>query len=178
MIPVKKRKCINDCCSIKYVKYKWNEEWYSNCKNSSEKVKPRTRVGMIIFDPIKRKILLIQSCGYLWGLPKGRLENGENILTGAIRELKEETGIILKNEDVNSHPMFLKKDSYYFYYEMSKCDVDVQTHEGNDANAVTWIGLDCLRTFENSSGCLMITKHCRQVLYKLFNIKTQSRMQY
>ena len=47
-----------------------------------------------INDPDKYNILIIkQKNGNKWGLPKGHCETNENIETGAIREIREETGI-------------------------------------------------------------------------------------
>lgn len=40
-----------------------------------------------------REILLVQEFGEYWGLPRGHVEEGEDALTAAIREIKEEAGI-------------------------------------------------------------------------------------
>lgn len=64
--------------------------------------------GGIIIDPwddisnhLNYKLLLVkQRYGDFWGLPKGHVENGENILTSAIREIYEETGMNLLNMNV------------------------------------------------------------------------------
>jgi 8-oxo-dGTP pyrophosphatase MutT (NUDIX family) len=51
------------------------------------------------------KVLLVHPTGASWktsavGIPKGGIQDGEDILTAAIRELKEETGILLSREDL------------------------------------------------------------------------------
>lgn len=53
-------------------------------------------------------ILLQYQRGY-WDFAKGKLEEGENALEAAIREVKEET-----NLDVNIHPGFEEALHYYF----------------------------------------------------------------
>lgn len=172
------RKCINGCCTIKTVEYKWDEEWYQEKRHKETEVL-KTRVGFFIYDPVGKKVLMIQSCGYLWGLPKGKIEPGETLLQGALRELKEETGIVLQEKNIHSYPIHLKRNSYYFYYEMPECEVKVQTKKGNDANGIAWISLNCMDSFKSNDkrylGCHMITKHCRQLLYKLFNVRTYQR---
>tara|TARA_Y100000389_G_scaffold169467_1_gene175782 strand:- start:501 stop:974 length:474 start_codon:yes stop_codon:yes gene_type:complete len=51
------------------------------------------------------KVLLVHPTGASWkksavGIPKGGIQDGEDILTAAIRELKEETGILLSRDDL------------------------------------------------------------------------------
>jgi 8-oxo-dGTP pyrophosphatase MutT (NUDIX family) len=56
--------------------------------------------GFIIFDDIFQNILFVK--GYLgWGLPKGYYEKGDkNYCETAIREVKEEIGVNIKNENI------------------------------------------------------------------------------
>jgi 8-oxo-dGTP pyrophosphatase MutT (NUDIX family) len=48
--------------------------------------------GGIITNGSDRVILICEN-GNFWGLPKGRIEKGEDALTAAIREIREEAGI-------------------------------------------------------------------------------------
>lgn len=70
----------------------------------------------IIYD---NKILLVHPTNSSWqsgtcGIPKGKMEEGEDSITAALRELKEETGILLTSEqletDMNVLTFFNKKD--------------------------------------------------------------------
>lgn len=66
--------------------------------NEINAIKNINRAGFIIYNEDAKKYLLVQTKvdGYAkWGPPKGRWENGESICACAIRELEEETGIVI-----------------------------------------------------------------------------------
>jgi ADP-ribose pyrophosphatase YjhB (NUDIX family) len=68
------------------------------------------------------KILLVHPTGASWqrgtcGIPKGGLDPGENLMDGALRELKEETGIILSKDQLNPEPQVVD-----FYSKKNKVD--------------------------------------------------------
>jgi len=79
----------------------------------------------IIYD---NKILLVHPTNASWqkptlGIPKGKVEDGEDVLTASLRELKEETGIsldasVLSNEpyvtDIYDNRGNVKKQLIYF----------------------------------------------------------------
>lgn len=48
--------------------------------------------GGVIVGPDSRVVVVSQN-NDSWSLPKGRLEEGENVFTAALREIREETGI-------------------------------------------------------------------------------------
>lgn len=57
-----------------------------------------------------KQILLVHPTGSSWqksalGIPKGGIESGEDILEAAVRELREETGIILQPTDLDPEPL-------------------------------------------------------------------------
>lgn len=58
--------------------------------------------GVIFVDPIEEKILMIHPTNQqdYWDFPKGRVEKGETTLEAAIREVGEETGMIVSDENV------------------------------------------------------------------------------
>ena len=68
-----------------------NESW-DDVDNSLEK---KTAGVAIVYN---NKILLVHPTSASWqkptlGIPKGKVEEGEDVLTASIRELREETGI-------------------------------------------------------------------------------------
>src|SRR3989344_2909168 len=104
-------KCINKCCSLKYVNnyIKPHGPWNKNKKT--------IRAGVIINNTTNNTVLLIQSSGYKWGFPKGRKEENESILETAIRELKEETGIILSKNDIITYNYIKINNNHFYLYK-------------------------------------------------------------
>jgi 8-oxo-dGTP pyrophosphatase MutT (NUDIX family) len=54
-------------------------------------------------------ILLVHPTGASWrksalGIPKGKIEDGEEPIDAAVRELREETGIIIRSSDLDPSP--------------------------------------------------------------------------
>jgi bis(5'-nucleosidyl)-tetraphosphatase len=66
---------------------------------------PQTKsAGGIVINP-DNQILLVQEFGEYWGLPRGHIEENEDALSTAEREIKEETGIteLTKIADLGSY---------------------------------------------------------------------------
>lgn len=77
--------------------------------------------------------------GGKWGMPGGKIEKGETIKEALFREIREETGIILKEDDVvYLKKLYVKYPGYDFIYHMfyaklsGKPDViiDLKEHSG------------------------------------------------
>ena len=55
-------------------------------------MKYTTSAGGVVLNS-KRQVLVVSQGGTSWSLPKGKLEEGEDFLTAAKREIEEETGV-------------------------------------------------------------------------------------
>ncbi len=101
--------------------------------------------GIIIyFDDVntgKEKFLILKHRKGHWSFPKGHIENGEDIKTAAVREVKEETGLdgieILRSEEKNKNDKYMLSENYIIkdtniektnYYFIGKVP---QTYEEN-----------------------------------------------
>ena len=119
------------------------------------------------------KILLLhrhdhKSQGGKWGIPAGKIDKEDrNEIHAVLRELKEETGLVLKEKDLNFHKTFyvIYPDKKYFYhYYKTKLDnkVDIFIEE-KEHKAFTWV------TPEEALNMPLITHedHCLKDYYKI-----------
>lgn len=155
--------CEKGCCIVKV-------NPYNVPKDPLDKVrKKRRKAGVFIFDPIENRVLLVQSRGHLWGPPKGTLNYAETERKCAIREVKEETGLIISEDDF-TRSTCIHNRAIYFFSERKACDISIQDHiPDNDANGITWIKPECLTScIEN--GNISLSKHCRIVFYRFMGM--------
>jgi 8-oxo-dGTP pyrophosphatase MutT (NUDIX family) len=151
--------CIKGCCSLKI------STWLGGGEVDRRGTDTK-KAGVVLYDQISDSILIVQSRGNMWGVPKGTLNN-ESPEEGAIREVLEETGIKLEPSDMNL-PIVLY-GSTYFVVNHPVCDVDIQTHvEGNDANGIGWIKIECLKRLIYEKQ-IKLTSHTTRLIRKLFN---------
>jgi hypothetical protein len=142
--------CPKKCCKIVIKPYELKENVSFKEKNY--------KTGVFIYDRKKDKILLVQSRGNLWGHPKGSLKYNENIINGALREVKEETNLNIQKFEL-SKKILIKNEATYFYLEKHECDVNFDNKVyDNDVNGITWIKTDCLYDCINK-GNITLNKH-------------------
>jgi ADP-ribose pyrophosphatase YjhB (NUDIX family) len=152
--------CPKGCCTIKIKPYTIPKDPFENSLRIQKKA------GVFIYDPITDKVLLIQSRGNLWGPPKGTLQYGETERECAIREVKEETGLDISDNDF-TRAVKIRNSAIYFYLERKECDVTVQDHIlENDANGIGWIKPDCIEQCIDN-GNITLSQHCRFVFNKI-----------
>lgn len=101
------------------------------------KVKEHHSAGIVVFKNTEkgRKYLLLHYPGGHWDYAKGHLEEGENILEAAVRELEEETGINdIEVKDGIMIPMYYEYTGHGFLHKKT---VDYLIGETNfDENKV------------------------------------------
>ncbi|HVG42638.1 MAG TPA: NUDIX domain-containing protein [Chitinophagaceae bacterium] len=103
---------------------------------------------------IEKEILLIYRRGK-WDLPKGKLDENENLYDAAIREVAEETGItdIVIEEKIGStyhtyyqgNDFILKESHWYLMKAHSKEELKPQFDE--DIEICEWVPIDKLSTY-------------------------------
>jgi len=158
-------KCANECCTYKITPYKqvkWNngDGWKSN----TGKI---VKAGSFVIDPDTDKILLVQSRGQMWGPPKGTLQDDETVINCAIREVFEETGILLSQQQFLGKTL-VKNKAMYYTTEVKEFDIYPQNHiQDNDANGIGWFNINCLEQLGKEQKVL-INQHCKILLKKFF----------
>lgn len=89
-----------------------------------------TRVKAFIIDKDKNILLALSRGGCQ--LPGGHLEEGEDVLTGLVRELKEETGITFENDFTSFFEAHYKSNDGFvskviYHYTFSDKEPDIQS---------------------------------------------------
>lgn len=127
--------------------------------------KKRIRSGTIILNFKDKKVLLIQSYGSFWGLPKGHIEENETIEDCAIRETLEETGIQLKQTDLKRSYTVFNGDGVYYVVDGTQLNFDanqINNHSG-EITGINWICMRCLNSLIQSKQ-IAINSHLRALL--------------
>jgi 8-oxo-dGTP pyrophosphatase MutT (NUDIX family) len=154
--------CGNGCCSIHVKKYTRNENTIWDTERSS-------KAGVLLYDEQLNAVLLVQSRGNLWGIPKGTLEKNETFAITALREVFEETGISLEMNTLHTYVKIKDMKCVYYFVKYKKCDVVVQDHIlDNDANSIGWVNIDCLKSLIENS-VIKLNKHTEVVLQQFLN---------
>lgn len=87
----------------------------------------KVAVGIHIKDD---EVLVVSRKGGGYGFPGGKVDEGERIVDGLIREVKEETGLDVTDYALLGTESF---DNYrVFYYYIDIADYDIYTIEGNE----------------------------------------------
>ena len=98
------------------------------------------KCGVIIKDAHQDQVLLVFGRkSQKWGFPKGHMEEGETEEQTALRELKEETGIVLHTSfDAKNRVRF--RNNVYFIVNANKNDIcsQVNVQDIKEIEKVSW----------------------------------------
>ncbi|KAG9448558.1 hypothetical protein H6P81_008523 [Aristolochia fimbriata] len=110
----------------------------------------RVGIGAFVMND-KREVLVVQeNSGRLkgtgvWKFPTGVIDEGEDILAGAIREVKEETGIDTEFVEVlafrQTHKSFFKKSDLFFVCMLKPLSYDIQKQD-LEIEAAQWMPIE------------------------------------
>ena len=115
---------------------------YVNIYSMIETKKAKLAAVALIFNKDKTKLLGVsrKDNHKLFGLPGGKIDVGESMSEGVIREVKEETGLSVKS----SAPIFLREDGEFVaaVYLVTDYEGEVSTKE---SGLVSWITFEDLK---------------------------------
>ena len=126
-------------------------------------------VGALIFD--RDRVLLVQRGNEplkgWWSLPGGAVETGERLEAAVLREVLEETNLVVKI--VRFGEIFERlmldadgKTEYHYVLLDYVCELVSGTlAAGSDSADVRWFGLEELKELPITSGTLEVVERCR-----------------
>jgi len=110
------------------------------------------KAGVFIHDSESNRVLVIQSRGNLWGLPKGTFNKhvDNDLIDCALRELYEETGIRFNRAYfLNKVTKHINIGNCVYYYinckqtELQPKNLSQLVGETNDISGIGWINIAC-----------------------------------
>lgn len=116
-------------------------------KNIPKKFYPRFEI-VSCYVEFNDKILLLRrhrhkSEGNRWGVPAGKINEGEDKLKAVIREIKEETGQEISPQQLEYlTKIYVKYPEYHFVYHMFRTKLDLQpdiTMSSNEHRTYRWV---------------------------------------
>jgi len=115
--------------------------------------------GIICTSPSKRYLLVKGRQSNKWSFPKGHRNRGELAIDCAVRELYEETGIVITKPCEYPKSVILSRNRdgsgpEYFYFEV---DSELNTHI-NDVREIIDIGWFSINEMEHMNGNIDITR--------------------
>lgn len=97
-----------------------------------------------------------------WGLPGGKLEKGEDAASAMVREIFEETGLVLKKEDLRPLEVVYVRGRCDFIYHIFECSHgQVPIILSDEHDAYVWLSLEEAITLTLIDG----ERECIELIY-------------
>lgn len=134
---------------------------------------PKRRAGVLVINPRRRTVLLVQSRCKFWGVPKGGIEHSETPIQCAVRELYEEANMRVAPSDLKLI-VESRTDSYFLYksdYESGQLPPRDPLHY-NDATGFAWVKFECLVKMLRAKK-LVVNGSFRFILRSYFSVQIE-----
>ena len=145
---------------------------YDQCKrHEDDKKKSRIKGGVLFLHRSHDTchILLVQSRGRLWGLPKGSREKGESTVECALRELKEETGIERGDSSILGSLHNRGNSTYFVISEKGDLKPSTLLIDKHDSSGVGWITIECLQVLLTCN-LVRLTADCYSIIKNFLSV--------
>ncbi|MCI3918981.1 NUDIX hydrolase [Paenibacillus sp. TRM 82003] len=101
----------------------------------------------LISDYSKSKVLLVKNVGNgSWSLPGGAVEKDETLEQAAVREVKEETGLVVETHGlVSIHECKFTKSQNHVLFFIFRAEViggEIEILRPNEISEVVWLDID------------------------------------
>jgi ADP-ribose pyrophosphatase YjhB (NUDIX family) len=128
---------------------------------------PVVAVGAFVFDDAGR-VLLVQrgrppGVG-LWSVPGGRVERGERLADAVVREVREETGLVVDVGALVEVVERIADDHHYVIVDYVARVTGGALAAGDDARAVRWVADAELATLDVTAGLAEVLARARRAV--------------
>jgi 8-oxo-dGTP pyrophosphatase MutT (NUDIX family) len=146
--------CASQCCSIHIEKPSPPPRGYFGAWSRASGTG-----GIVLWARSTNSFLVVQCYGNKWGFPKGAAHAGETVREAALRELREETGVALEADALDTQPLAQrgKRRVYYFAAVAHPIPAWVQQPQP-EANAVGWVRVRCAGALAFNNACARVYK--------------------
>jgi 8-oxo-dGTP diphosphatase len=100
----------------------------------------------LIFDQVRQQVLMVKNAGSVWTLPGGAVERSETLVEAVIREVKEETSLTVKVEELLAvnEAFFIEKDVHplFFTFKTRIVDGEAAIIDYEEIEDIRWMDLN------------------------------------
>lgn len=147
------------CGKCKSEKYNRGALPYYEYTVSDVQDRHRQKAGMFLYDDTGM-VLLVQCWGEHWGPPKGTVEAGETHIECAIREVREETGLEIEKEAVETAPKLSVNNVVLYFVKLEYLYWSAENIDKGDDNDATSVGIFNPRCVEHTARQGSIQLNC------------------
>ncbi len=119
-----------------------------------------TRAGGIILDGQQNLLIVYGKPSQKWGVPKGVLNPDESFLAGALREIREETGLCLEPESIEKLVFWGVNRARLYILRVDETKPELKPKDENEIEAAMWLDLnndEDLQEVENHSNKMLLS---------------------
>jgi len=99
------------------------------------------KVGGIILDNNENLLLVFGKYSQKWGVPKGTLEENETYIHGALREIKEETGLELQQPNTSHLEYWSVNRARLYLLKVIKTAPLLKPYDDTEISHAIWLNL-------------------------------------
>ncbi len=118
-----------------------------------------SRVGGIILDGNKNLLIVFGKQSQKWGVPKGLREQNESHVDGALREIREETGLNLMPDSIDSLAYWGVNRARLYILQVDDVKPRLHPKDVSEIDDAIWLDLkdeDLVKEVETSANKMLV----------------------